>query len=94
MKADVEKTIDARVAAAFEDILGDTSSTARRQILLDAGNMVRAVWLGRIYAALPDDRTTVPEYFLDAELEQFLGQAIEECHAKISAIAERARAAM
>ena len=86
MKSDVGKTIDARVAAAFADILPDTGS--KSEILNDAQLMVRAVWTGKIYAALPKDKTTIPEYFLDAELEQFLNEAIEECHARISAIAE------
>jgi hypothetical protein len=44
---------------------------------------VRAVWVGKIYAALPKDRTTIPEYFLDAELEQFLNEAVDECHKQI-----------
>lgn len=91
MKSDVEKLIEPRVAAAFEDILAETSSNARDQISRNAQQMVKAVWTGKIYAALPKDKTTVPEYFLDAELEQFLNQAIEECHARISSIAERAK---
>ena len=49
--------------------------------------MVRAVWTRKIYAALPKDKTTIAEYFLDAELEQFLNEAIEECHARICSIA-------
>jgi hypothetical protein len=53
--------------------------------------IVRAVWVGKIYAALPKDKTTVPEYFLDAELEQFLNEAIEECHKQVCLIAERAK---
>jgi len=91
MKSDVEKTIEARVAAAFEDILAETRSDTRHKILQGAQNMVKAVWTGKIYAALPKDKTTIPEYFLDAELEQFLNEAIEECHARISSIAERAK---
>jgi hypothetical protein len=89
MKSDIEKTIEARVAAAFEDILADTGSNARHAILQSAQMMVKAVWTGKIYAALPKDKTTIPEYFLDAELEQFLNEAIEECHTRICAIAER-----
>lgn len=89
MRSDVEKTIDSRVAAAFADILPDTGS--RNEILKDAQLMVRAVWTGKIYAALPKDKTTIPEYFLDAELEQFLNEAIEECHARICSIAERVK---
>ena len=91
MKADIEKTIEARVAAAFEDILADTRSNARHEILQGAQDMVRAVWIGKIYAALPKDKTTIPEYFLDAELEQFLNEAIEACHERICSIAERAK---
>lgn len=86
MKSDVEKTIDARVAAAFADIL-----PVRHDLMNRAQELVRAVWIGTIYAALPQDKTTIPEYFLDAELEQFLNEAIEECHAKICSIAERVR---
>ena len=52
--------------------------------------MVRAEWLGKIYAALPKDKTTIPEYFLDAELEQF-SESIEKCYARICSIAERAK---
>jgi hypothetical protein len=89
MKSDVEKTIDARVAAAFEDILPETGR--RQEILHGAQNMVRAVWEGKIYAALPKDKTTIPEYFLDAELEQFLNEAIEECHARICSIVEQVK---
>jgi hypothetical protein len=47
--------------------------------------------MGKIYASLPKDKTTVAEYFLDAELEQFLNEAIEECHARICSLAERAK---
>ena len=94
MKADVEKTIPARVAEAFEDILGDTRGVSRRQILAGAENFVKAMWLRRIYSELPKDKTTIPEYFLDAELEQFLNEAIEECYGKIASIAERAKSAI
>jgi hypothetical protein len=94
MKSDVEKTIEARVAAAFEDVLAETGNNARHRILQGAQEMVKAVWTGKIYAALPKDRTTIPEYFLDAELEQFLNEAIEECHARIRAIAGRTRGLM
>ena len=89
MKSDVESTIDSRVAVAFADILPDTES--RNEILKDAQLMVRAIWTGKIYAALPKDKTTIPEYFLDAELEQFLNEAIEECYARIQTIAEQAK---
>ncbi|MGH7854955.1 MAG: hypothetical protein ACREP3_16015 [Candidatus Binatia bacterium] len=80
----MEKTIDARVAAAFADIF-----SARHEMMPRVRELVRAVWIGKIYAALPKDKTTIPEYFLDAELEQFLNEAIEECHARICSIAER-----
>jgi hypothetical protein len=91
MKSDVDKLIGPRVAAGFEDILAETRPNARKLILQNAEQMVRAVWTGKIYHALPNDKTTIPEYFLDAELEQFLNEAIEECHAKISSIAARAK---
>jgi hypothetical protein len=91
MKSDVDELIGSRVAAAFEDILAGTSPGARKQILQNAEQMVRAVWTGKIYAALPKDKTTIPEYFLDAELAQFLNEAIEECHLKIGAIAQRTK---
>jgi hypothetical protein len=91
MKSDVENTIEARVAAAFEDILAETRSNTRHEILRAAQDMVRAVWMSKIYAALPKDKTTIPEYFLDAELVQFLNEAIEECYARICSIAERAK---
>lgn len=86
MKSDVEKTIDARVAAAFADIL-----PARHEMMKRAQELVRAVWIGKIYAALPKDKTTIPEYFLDAELERFLDEAIEECHARVCSIAQRVK---
>jgi len=47
--------------------------------------------MGKIYNALPKDETTVPEYFLDGELEQFLNEAIEECYSVIASMAERAK---
>jgi hypothetical protein len=50
----------------------------------------RAVWIGKIDAA-PKDKTTAAEYFIDAELEQFLNAAIEECHASRCSLAERAQ---
>lgn len=94
MKSDIEKLIPERVAAAFGDLLRGAGAAARPQILQGAESMVRAVWIGKIYAALPKDKTTVPEYFLDAELEQLLNEAIEECHARISALAERAKGSL
>jgi hypothetical protein len=56
-----------------------------------AQELVRAVWIGKIYAALPQDKTTIPEYFLDAELERFLDEAIEEYHARVCSIAQRVK---
>ena len=91
MKSDVDKLIGPRVIAAFADILDETTPGVRGQILQNAEQFVRAVWTEKIYAALPKDKTTIPEYFLDAELEQFLNEAIEECHLKISAIAQRTK---
>jgi hypothetical protein len=88
-KSDVEKSIDSRVAAAFADIL--PAAGRGIEILKGAQDLVRAVRIGKIYAALPKDKTTIPEYFLDTELEQFLNEAIEECHARISSIAERVK---
>lgn len=91
MKSDIDELIGPRVAAAFADILAETSPGARKEILQSAEQMVRAVWTGKIYATLPKDKTTIPEYFLDAELEQLLNEAIEESHGKISAIAQRTK---
>lgn len=91
MKSDIEKTIDARVAAAFEDILPETESNARYEILKGVQELVRAVWIGKIYAALPKDKTLIAEYFLDAELEQFLNEAIEDCYKQICLIAEQSK---
>jgi hypothetical protein len=49
------------------------------------------VWLGKIYAALPQDKTSIQEYFLDAELEQLLNEAVDECYNMVSLITERAK---
>ena len=88
MKSDIDKTINARVAAAFADI---PMPSRRVEILKGAEDLVRTVWIGKIYAALPNDKTTIPEYFLDAELEQFLNEAIEECYGQIYSILEQAK---
>lgn len=93
MKSDIERTIDARVAAAFEDILAETGPSARDEILQGARDMVKTVWMNKIYSAMPKDKTMIPEYFLDAELQQFLNEAIEECYARICKIAEWAKEA-
>jgi hypothetical protein len=87
MKSDIEKTIDDRVAVAFADILPEIG--AKQLILTSAQDLVRTVWIGKIYASLPKDKTTIPEYFLDAELEQFLNEAIEECLARVCSLAEQ-----
>jgi hypothetical protein len=91
MKSDIEKKIDGRVAAAFEDMVTEMSSNAKTEILRAAQQLVKAVWLSKIYAALPADKTKVGEYFLDQELEQFLNEAVEECHKKIESIADIVR---
>jgi hypothetical protein len=91
MNPDIEKKINARVAAAFEDLVTGMSSKARNEILRVAEELVKAVWHGKIYAAMPADKTKVGEYFLDQELEQFLNEAVEECHKKIEAIADNVR---
>ena len=91
MKSDIEKKIDGRVAAAFEDMVTEMSSNARTEILRAAQQLVKAVWLSKIYAALPADKTKVGEYFLDQELEQFLNEAVEQCHKKIESIADIVR---
>jgi hypothetical protein len=88
MKSDVEKTIDVRVAAAFADIPMGSSAV---EIVKCAQDLVKLLWTGKIYAMLPKDKTTIPEYFLDAELEQFLNEAIEECYEKMCLIAEQAK---
>jgi len=91
MKSDIEKKIEGRVAAAFEDIVPEPETEGGQAILRNAQELVRAVWVGKIYAALPTGKTTASEYFLDAELEQFLNEAVEECHKKVCAIAQRAK---
>jgi hypothetical protein len=91
MKADIEKKIGARVAAAFGDMVSGMSSKATNGILTAAEELVKTVWHGKIYAAMPADKTKINDYFLDQELEQFLNEAVEECHKKIEAIAETVR---
>ena len=91
MKSDIEQIIDARVAVVFDDILPPGGSDARSEVLKGARDLVRTVWISKIYNALPKDKTTIPEYFLDAELEQFLNETIEECYSLIASIAERAK---
>ncbi|HEU4344004.1 MAG TPA: hypothetical protein VFU31_20810 [Candidatus Binatia bacterium] len=91
MKADVEKKINARTAAAFEDMVSGMSSKAKNGILTATAQLVKTVWLAKIYAAMPADKTTVDEYFLDQELEQFLNEAVEECHKRVETIAENVK---
>ena len=90
MKLDVEKKIGARVVAAFEGIVPGPDAKARQEILNGVRALVGAVWSQKIYAALPKDKTKIPEYFLDAELEQMLNEAVDECYKMVSLVAERA----
>ena len=90
MKLDVENKIAARVVAAFEDIVPGPDAKARQKILNGVRALVGAVWSQKIYAALPKDKTTIPEYFLDAELEQMLNDAVDECYKMVCLIAARA----
>lgn len=91
MKSDIDKKIDARVTAAFEDIVSGPHTKSGQDILDGVRSLVRTVWLGKIYAALPQDKTSIQEYFLDAELEQLLNEAVDECYNMVSLIAERAK---
>jgi hypothetical protein len=90
MKSDVEKKIDARVVAAFEDMIPGPDTKRGQEILNGVRALVGAVWAQKIYAALPKDKTKVPEYFLDAELDQMLNEAVDECYKMVSLIVERA----
>lgn len=91
MKSDVEKKIDTRVIAAFEDIVPGPDTKSGQEVLNGVRSLVKAVWLGKIYAALPKDRTTLQEYFLDVELDQLLNEAVDECYKMVTLIAERAK---
>jgi len=91
VKPDVEKQIGTRVGAAFDDLVTGMSSPAKSRILAAAEELVKAIWIGKIYAALPADKTAVDEYFLDRELEQFLNEAVEESYKKVAIIAENVR---
>ena len=73
----------------MEDVVPASGRSASKQILKSAADLVRAVWISKIYAALPKDKTKIPEYCLDAELEGFLSEAIEESHKRICSLAER-----
>ena len=90
MKLDVERKIDARVLAAFDGVVPGPDAKARQEILNTVRALVGAVWSQKIYAALPKDKTKIPDYFLDAELEQMLNDAVDECYTMVSLIAERA----
>ena len=90
MKLDVEKKIDARVVAAFDDIVPGPDAKTRQEILNGVRALVGAVWAQKIYAGLSKDKTKIPDYFLDAELEQMLNDAVDECYKMVSLIAERA----
>lgn len=90
MKPDVEKKIDARVRVAFEDLVPGPDAKARQEILNRVRALVEAVWAGKIYSALPHDKTRISEYFLDAELDQMLNDAVDECYKMVALIAERA----
>jgi hypothetical protein len=90
MKSDVERKIDARVVAAFDDIVPGPDAKTRQEALDGVRALVGAVWARKICAALPKDKTRIPEYFLDAELEQMLNDAVDECYKMVSLIAERA----
>ena len=88
---DIEKKLDARIAVAFEEVLPGPDIKSRQEVLRGVRALIRAVWMNKIYAALPKDKTTIPEYFLDAELEQFLNEAVDESYTMVSLIAERAK---
>jgi hypothetical protein len=89
MKSDIEKTIDDRVSAAFSDLLPDSSN--KHIILKAAQDMVHAVWISKIYSKLPKDKTTIAEFFFDAELEQLLNEAVDESYEKFRVLAVRAQ---
>ena len=91
MKLDIEKKLDARIAVAFEEVLPGPDIKSRQEVLKGVRALIRAVWMNKIHAALPKVKTTIPEYFLDAELEQFLNEAVDESYTMVSLIAERAK---
>jgi hypothetical protein len=45
---------------------------------------------GSVRLETSEGQTTIPEVFLDAELEQFLNEAVEECYEKVRLLADRA----
>lgn len=75
MKSDVAKKIDARVVDAFDDIVPGQGTKARQEVLNGVRALVEAVWAQKIYAGLPKDKTKIPDYYLDAELDQMLNDA-------------------
>lgn len=91
MKADVEKKIPARIAAAFADLAAGASNEGRNRILMLAEEFVKAVWVAKIYRSLPRAETKIENYFLDQELERFLDEAVEESHERLAAIAAAVR---
>jgi hypothetical protein len=92
MRSDVEKKIEERVAVAFDDIVPPSGVKARREILNGVRALVGALWATKIHAVLPKDRTEITEYFLEAELEQMLNEAVDEGYEMVALIAERAKA--
>ena len=90
MKSDVAKKIDARVVDAFDDIVPGQGTKARQEVLNGVRALVEAVWAQKIYAGLPKDKTKIPDYYLDAELDQMLNDAVDECYKMVCLIAERA----
>lgn len=55
------------------------------------GHWSEPVKTQKIYSALPKDKTTIPEYLLDAEIDQMLNDAVDECHKMVSLIPEQAK---
>lgn len=76
-----------RLSPGVHSILPESST--KQLTLKGAQDLVRAV--GKIYASLPKDKTSIPEYFLDGELEEFLNEAIAECHARVCSLAEQTK---
>jgi hypothetical protein len=40
---------------------------------------------------LPKDQTKIPDYFRDAELDQMLNDAVDECYKMVFLIVQRAK---
>jgi hypothetical protein len=77
--------------AAFDGIVPGPDAKARQVILDTVRALVGAVWSQKIYAALPKDKTKITEYFLEAELDQMLNEAFDECYKMVSLIVEQAQ---